>query len=122
MRRHGVYDNSGAASWCESPVIYFCRDVLYRLFKEAEMNPLEAIREKVRALHDSDPNIHVNVAIPRPKIKLDNRPAQILDIYPNVFRLKDNSMEDGKFYTVKYSDVLTGQIEIVELGRQQSAE
>ena len=77
------------------------------------MNPLETIREKVRVLRDSDPNIHVNVTIARPKIKLDNCPAQILEIYPNVFRLRDIGQD--KLYTVKYSDILTGQVEIVEL-------
>ena len=50
------------------------------------MNPLETIREKMKRLKDKDPNIHVNVTISRPKIRLDNTPAQILDIYPNVFR------------------------------------
>ncbi len=81
------------------------------------MNPLEAIRVKVKALHDCDPHVHVNVSITRPKIKIDNDPAEILDIYPNVFRLRECHSSSGKVYTVKYSDILTGQIEIVELGR-----
>ncbi len=81
------------------------------------MSPLELIREKVKRLRDSDPHIHVNVSITRPKVKIDNEPAEILGVYPNVFRLRDMSSKDGKSYTIKYSDILTGQIEIVELGK-----
>ena len=50
-------------------------------------------------------------------MKIDNEPAEILGVYPNVFRLRDMSSKDGKSYTIKYSDILTGQIEIVELGK-----
>ena len=83
------------------------------------MNPLEAIREKMKRLKDKDPNIHVNVTISRPKIRLDNTPAQILDIYPNVFRLRDIAQD--KLYTVKYSDILTRQVEIIELSGTKGA-
>ncbi len=83
------------------------------------MNPLETIREKMKRLKDKDPNIHVNVTISRPKIRLDNTPAQILDIYPNVFRLRDIAQD--KLYTVKYSDILTGQVKIIELSGTKGA-
>ncbi len=83
------------------------------------MYPLEAIRAKVAALHEHDPNVHVNVSISRPKIKIDNDPAQIIGIYPHVFMLRE--FHDGveKTHTVKYSDLLTGQIEIVELAAKE---
>ena len=83
--------------------------------KEADMNPLEAIRAAVKALSDKDPHVHVNVSIKRPKISILNDPAEIVGIYPNVFRLREHHDGCEKLHTVKYSDILTGQIEILEL-------
>lgn len=79
------------------------------------MNPLEAIRAKVKALQDTDPHVHVNVSIKRPKINIFNDPAEIIGVYPNVFRLREHHDGSEKTHTVKYSDVLTGQVEILEL-------
>ena len=79
------------------------------------MNPLEAIRSKVMTLRERDPHVHVNVSITRPKVSIRNDPAGILDIYPNVFRLRECHGGTEKIHTVKYSDILTGQIEIIEL-------
>lgn len=79
------------------------------------MNALDSLREKIRGLYETNPNIHVNITIQHPKLCLKNDPAVIKEIYPRVFRLEEYSSGIPKCHTVQYAEVLTKQIQIVEL-------
>ncbi len=79
------------------------------------MSNLALIKERVKALYESDPHIHINVSIPRLKPALKNVSVVITAIYPNIFRIEEDSESERHSYTVQYTDILTKQIEILEL-------
>lgn len=79
------------------------------------MNSLEQIQSRIRARFESDPRVHVNVSISRPRLTVRGAPAVIKGVYPHVFRLKAGAGGAAKYYTVPYADILTRQVEIVEL-------
>lgn len=80
------------------------------------MNALDVIKYKIKKLYNTNPNIHVNVSITRPKVVLKNEPATIKNIYPHIFQIEEHSSGTPRCHTLQYSDILTKQIEIVELG------
>lgn len=79
------------------------------------MDSLDSIKRKIAYLYKNHPKIHVNISLSRPKINLQNDPAKIVGIYPNVFIIEESSSGAVKSHTLQYIDVLTKQIEIVEL-------
>ncbi len=88
------------------------------------MDTIDTIRSRIRSLYETNPAIHVNVTISAQKIDLRNRPVVLSGVYPHVFRIEDRA--DGKpvHYTLQYADVLTKNVEIMELeteGPQPSA-
>lgn len=58
------------------------------------------------------------ISISQPKVQLKNHSVRIQAVYPNVFRVEE--MENGSLscHTVQYVEVLTKQVEIVELMQQ----
>lgn len=78
------------------------------------MDMLSSIRMKVKALYESDPNIHVNVFMSRPTVSLSNESVMITEVYPHLFRVKES--RTGKEYSIQYSELLTNQVQISELG------
>lgn len=80
------------------------------------MNALDVIKYKIKKLYNTNPNIHVNVSITRSKVALKNEPAIIKNIYPHIFQIEEHSSGAPRCHTLQYSDILTKQIEIVELG------
>ncbi len=78
------------------------------------MSPLDAIRSEIKKLFDIHPDIRVNVSMTRPKVHLQNEPAVIRAVYPNFFRIEENSEGNPKLHTVQYTELLTKQIVIVE--------
>lgn len=76
------------------------------------MSSLEKVKREVKKLYDSHTNIHVNVSVNSPKIRLMNEPAVIRGVYPHVFTIEMTTQ--GK-QTLQYTDLLMGNVEIVEL-------
>ena len=79
------------------------------------MPTLEQIREKVKARFESDPNVHANVSLARPRLHLENDPAVIKGVYPNVFRLEEYSKGKPTVHTLQYSDILIKRVVIIEI-------
>lgn len=79
------------------------------------MNSIDIIKSSLQSLYKSNPNIHVNVSLNSPKISLKNKAVVLTGVYPHVFRIEDRSRERAEAYTLQYVDVLTRNIEIVEL-------
>lgn len=79
------------------------------------MNSIAYIRSGIRRLYETDPHIHINVTLTHPKIRLENEPALIKAVYPHIFRIEENGGGSPKSYTLQYGDILTGQVEILEL-------
>ena len=74
----------------------------------------EVIKQRIKYLYESHPNIHVNIKLPHSKATLVNAPATIEGTYPNIFVLVGNSKGYIERHTLKYSDVLIGNVEIIE--------
>lgn len=83
---------------------------------EDSMTSLDAVRYKLNELYHTHPQIHVNVSLSNPKVSVRNEAVIIKDVYPHIFRIEEYSSGSPKCYTWKYVDVLTKDIQIVELG------
>ncbi len=79
------------------------------------MNSIDIIKSKIKSLYETNPSIHVNVSLNTPKISLKNKPVLLIGVYPHVFRIEDRSSGRAEQHTLQYVDVLTKNIEIVEL-------
>ncbi len=79
------------------------------------MTSTEIIREKIRALYKSNPDIHMNVALTHPRLNLENASVRITGVYRNIFQVEDCSEGKPKRHTMQYSDVLVRHIVIAEL-------
>ncbi len=73
------------------------------------------IRTKITELFQSNPNIHMNVSLSRPRLQLENAPAKILGVYPHIFQIEESSTGKVRRHILQYSDILTHQIVIAEL-------
>ena len=85
------------------------------------MNTIDTIKNRIAILYKANPNIHVNVSLGSPrtkKTKLYNQPAVIKGVYPNVFQIEEMTSGISKRHTHQYVDVLTKNIEILELDDQ----
>ncbi len=72
------------------------------------------IREKLKKLN---PEIHINVNLPKPKLNLKNEPVKITGIYAHIFQIEEYSTGVPVKYTLQYSDILIKRIEIIELAK-----
>jgi len=79
------------------------------------MTTLDFIKREIKTLYETKPEIHVNVSISHPRIELKNDPAKITAVYSNIFRIEEYSNGAPASHTLKYTDLLTKQIEIEEV-------
>ena len=79
------------------------------------MTTLDIIKSKIQKLYATNPNIHINVTLTRPKVNLKNEPVVIEGVYPHIFQIKEKSSGSPKTHTLQYTDVLLQHIEILEL-------
>ena len=83
-----------------------------------QMTELNMIKKDILHLYKTNPNIHMDVSISRPKISLKNAKATITGIYPHIFQITENSSGVPKNHTIQYVDILTKNIAILELQRR----
>lgn len=57
----------------------------------------------------------MNVSIKKPRVNADNVPAVINGVYGHLFNIEECSSGRPKIHSVQYSDIITKQIEILEL-------
>ena len=80
------------------------------------MSVLEGIKENIHVLYESNPDVHVNVAVKSPRrMTLENLPVTIKGVYPNMFQIEDRSGRIPRQFTHLYTDIITKDIEIHEL-------
>lgn len=80
---------------------------------------IETIRNDIRNRFETDPAIHMNVTMRHPKIAVQNQPAVIKGVYPNVFQVEESSQGYPHCHCVQYNDVLMGRVEILELPKSE---
>lgn len=77
------------------------------------MQTLETIKEKVKKLYESGKAVHIDVNMTHPRVRLENVPAYIKNVYTHIFRVE--TLDTSAVYTVQYTDVLINQVKIREL-------
>lgn len=76
---------------------------------------MDMLKRRIKYLYEKHPTIHINIKITSPKLHLENVPARIVGVYPNIFIISENSKGYEERHTLMYTDVWIGQIEILEL-------
>ena len=79
------------------------------------MASLDVIKNKIKELYETNPNIHINVAMTHPSISLQNEPVIIKGVYPHIFQIEERRSGFPKQHTLQYTEVLTKSIEILEM-------
>ncbi len=75
----------------------------------------QEIRLLISNLFQTNPNIHMNISLSKPKLHLDNVAATIKGVYPHLFRIEEQTQGCPRFHTLQYTDILTNHITILEL-------
>lgn len=76
---------------------------------------LDIIKSKINNLYVKKSVIHINVTLTNPRVNLKNQTAIIKNVYPHIFQIEECNGDNPKCYTLQYTDVLTKQIDILEL-------
>lgn len=86
------------------------------------MTTIDYIKKEIRTFYENGTKVHFNISITHPRIDLRNDPAKITGVYSNLFRVEEYSTGKPVTHTLKYSDILTKQIEIKEIKIQADTE
>ena len=76
---------------------------------------LQQIRQRISERYLSDPNIRINVSLRQPKLRLSNVPVKITGVYRHIFQVEEDSFGKPKRHALQYADVLTHDIEILDI-------
>ena len=76
---------------------------------------VQQIRQRILERYQSDPEIRINVSLVQPKLQLRNIPAKITGVYSHIFQIEETSSGHARRHTLQYTDVLTHNIEILDL-------
>ena len=79
------------------------------------MNEIQQIRQRILERYQLDPKIRINVSIAKPKLHLNDVPVQITGVYANIFQIEEVTDGQARRHTLQYTDVLTHNIEILDL-------
>ncbi|MBQ7671106.1 MAG: hypothetical protein IJS45_10375 [Clostridia bacterium] len=83
------------------------------------MDMLSYIKAGIKKLYETHPDVHINVRMTRPTLTLLNEPVTIISVYRHLFQIQEHSSGYERKYSVPYTDVLTNQVEILELKRKE---
>ena len=79
------------------------------------MNEIDFIKDGIKGLFETNPNVHVTLKLKRPKVIVEDSLAKIVGVYNNIFQLEEIGKEHPTRHTVLYTEVLTGNITVREL-------
>lgn len=79
------------------------------------MSEIQQIRQRISERYRLDPKIRINVSIAKPKLHLNNVSVEITGVYANIFQIEEVTDGQARRYTLQYADVLTNNIEILDL-------
>ena len=79
------------------------------------MGDINIIKIKISELFEKNPYIHISVKTTHPKIEIYDSPAEIIGVYPNMFRICESDFGACRCHSIKYTDILIGQVKISEL-------
>ena len=76
---------------------------------------LQQIRQHISERYRSDPNIRINVSLRQPRLHLNNVPGKITGVYRHIFQVEEDSSGQPKRHALQYADVLTHDIELLDI-------
>ena len=79
------------------------------------MSEIQQIRQRISDRYKSNPKIRINISISQPKLHLSNIPAKITGVYAHIFQIEETTDGQVRRHTMQYADVLTHNIEILDL-------
>ena len=82
------------------------------------MYPLDRVKAQVKRLYETNPQIHLNVSLSRPRLSLQNTQAVIKGVYAHIFTIEETESGFPQCHTLQYADLLTGHIVILELEKR----
>lgn len=82
------------------------------------MKTIDYIKDKIKALFENSPSIHISTTTTHPKQTIESAPACIMGVYPNMFRIEEREGGYPRYHSIRYTDVLIGQVRIAELSPQ----
>ena len=81
----------------------------------SDIYELEQIRQRISERYRRDPNIRVNVSLRQPRLHLNDVPVKITGVYRHIFQVEETSSGQLKRHALQYADVLTHDIELLDL-------
>ena len=81
----------------------------------SDVSNLQQIRQRIWERYQSNPKIRINVSIAKPKLHLNDVPVEITGVYANIFQIEEVTDGQARRHTLQYADVLTHNIEILDL-------
>lgn len=81
----------------------------------SEIYELEQIRQRISERYLSDPNIRINVFLRQSRLHLNDVPVKITGVYRHIFQVEETSSGQPKRHALQYADVLTHDIELLDL-------
>ena len=79
------------------------------------MQDINVIKEAIFELYKNKISIHVDVHSTRPKINITNAEAHITGVYKNLFTLETIDKGLKKIFSVQYTDIFIGKVNISEI-------
>lgn len=79
------------------------------------MSEIQQIRQRISERYQRDPKIRINVSIAKPRLRLNDVPVEFTGVYAHIFLVEDSSSGRTNRYALQYTDVLTHNIEILDL-------
>ena len=76
---------------------------------------LQQIRQRISERYLSDPTIRINVSLRQPRLHLNDVPVRITGVYRHIFQVEEDSSGQPKRHALQYADVLTHDIELLNL-------
>lgn len=76
---------------------------------------LESIKQQVKELYKTAPQVHMTLTIARSKIKTESISGTITGVYPRIFTVEETNSMPVKVHSVQYTDLLTGMTKLDEL-------
>jgi len=89
--------------------------VIESVGKMNDIYELQQIRQRISERYLSDPNIRINVSLRQPRLHLNNVPVKITGVYRHIFQIEEVSSGPPKRHALQYTDVLTHDIELLDL-------
>lgn len=81
----------------------------------SDIYELEQIRQRISERYRSNPNIRINVSLRQPRLHLRDVPVKITGVYRHIFQVEETSSGQPKRHAPQYADVLTHDIELLDI-------